>query len=43
MGDQFRLAMRAGWLAYTMRTYEKDAVSTCPALGQAALVVVDDA
>ncbi len=42
LGNQFRPAMRAGWLAYTTKTYIKEAFRTGPALGQDALVVADD-
>ncbi len=43
LGDQFRLAMRTGWLAaYIKKTYSADAVQHGPALGQGELVVGDD-
>ena len=42
LGDQFRPAMRTGWLAYIMKTYSADAVQQNPALGQGELVVGDD-
>ena len=42
LGDQFRPAMRTGWLAYIKKTYSADAVQHCPALGQEELVVADD-
>ncbi len=32
LGDQFRLAMRTGWLAYIKKTYSADAVQHGPAL-----------
>ncbi len=41
-GDQFRPAMRTGWLAYIKKTYSADAVQHGPALGQGELVVGDD-
>ncbi len=36
LGDQFRPAMRMGWLAYIKKTYSSsaDAVQHGPALGQ---------
>ncbi len=42
LGDQFRPAMRTGWLAYIKKTYSADAVQHRPALGQGKLVVADD-
>ncbi len=42
LGDQFRLAMRTGWLAYIKKTYSADAAQHGPALGQGELVVEDD-
>jgi hypothetical protein len=42
LGDQFRPAMRTGWLAYIKKTYSADAVQHGPALGQGELVVGDD-
>ena len=42
LGDQFRPAMRAGWLAYITKTYPKNAVSAGPALGEGELVVADE-
>ncbi len=42
LGDQFRPAMRTGWLAYIKKTYFADAVQHGPALGQRELVVGDD-
>jgi hypothetical protein len=42
LGDQFRLAMRMGWLAYIQKTYSADAVQHGPALGQGLLVVGDN-
>ena len=42
MGDQFRQAMRAGWLAYITRIYPKDAALAGPVLGEGELVVADD-
>ncbi len=40
--DQFRPAMRTGWLAYIAKTYQIQDVSMGPALGQDALIVPDD-
>jgi hypothetical protein len=34
LGDQFRLAMQTGWLAYIKKTYSADTVQHGPALGQ---------
>ncbi len=42
LGDQFRPAMRTGWLAYIKKTYSAVAVQHGPALGQGKLVVGDD-
>ncbi len=42
LGDQFRPAMRTGWLAYIKKTYSADAVQHSPALGQGEWVVRDD-
>ncbi len=42
MGDKFRPAMQAGWLAYITKTYNKKAFSTGPALGRGPLIVADD-
>jgi len=42
MGDQFRPAMRAGWLAYIMKTYLKETITAGSVLGQGELVVPDE-
>ena len=42
IGDQFRPAMRTGWLGYIKKTYFADAVQHGPALGQGESVVEDD-
>ncbi len=42
LGDQFRPAMRTGWLAYIKKTNSANAVQDCPALGLGELVVADD-
>ncbi len=42
LGDQFRPAMRTGWLAYIKKTYSAYAVQHGPAIGQGGLVVRDD-
>ncbi len=44
LGEQFRPAMRTGWLAYIMikKKYSADAVQHGPALGQGESVVEDD-
>ena len=41
LGDQFRPAMRTGWLAYIKKNHSADAVLHGPALGQGELVVGD--
>ena len=42
MGDQFRPAMRSGWLAYIGTAYPDDAATAaCPPVGQGTLVVPD--
>ena len=43
MGDQFRPAMRRGWLAYIQKTYSVDDDDYDTAMGQGELVVPDDA
>ena len=43
LGDQFRPAMRRGWLAYIQKTYAVDADDYDAAMGQGELVVPDDA
>ena len=43
LGDQFRPAMRKGWLDYIQKTYDADAVDYVAAIGQGDLVVPDDA
>ncbi len=42
LGDQFRPAMRTGWLAYIKKTYSVEAVQHGPALGRGESVVGDD-
>lgn len=42
MGDEFRPAMRKGWLAYITKTYAVDPAVRTVAIGQGALVVNDD-
>ncbi len=42
IANQFRPAMRTGWLAYIKKTYSADAVQYGPALGQGELVLGDD-
>ena len=45
LGDQFRLAMRTGWLAYIKKTYSAAyaaSVQHGPVLGQGELVVGDE-
>ncbi len=42
LGDQFRPAMRTGWLNYIRKTYSADAVQHGPALGRGELVVEDN-
>ena len=43
LGDQFRPAMRRGWLAYIKKTYAADVDDYDVAMGQGELVVPDDA
>ena len=42
LGDEFRPAMRKGWLAYIQKTYAADASVHTVAIGQGLLVVPDD-
>uniref|UniRef100_A0A7S0QPZ8 Uncharacterized protein n=1 Tax=Cryptomonas curvata TaxID=233186 RepID=A0A7S0QPZ8_9CRYP len=42
LGDQFRPAMRKGWLDYIQQTYVADADDYDAAMGQGDLVVPDD-
>jgi hypothetical protein len=42
LGDQFRPAMRTGWLAYIKKKYSADAVQHGYALGKEESVVEDD-
>ena len=42
MGDEFRPAMRKGWLAYITKTYAADPAVRTVSIGQGALVVADD-
>jgi hypothetical protein len=42
LGDQFRPAIRAGWLAYIRTAYPDDAAPAAgPPVGQGTLVVLD--
>ena len=42
LGDQFRPAMRAGWLSYISRAYPEDAAgSSRPVVGEGIFVVQD--
>jgi hypothetical protein len=43
LGDQFRPAMRAGWLSYIRRVYKEEdcAANVGIAMGEGALVVAD--
>lgn len=42
LGDQFRPAMRTGWLAYLRRAYAEDhPVGAGPVVGEAVLVLPD--
>jgi hypothetical protein len=42
LGDQFRPAMRAGWLSYICRAYPEDAADDAgPVVGEGILVVQD--
>jgi hypothetical protein len=42
LGDQFRLAMRAGWLAYIKNAYPDGVAIVTQSVGQGTLVVDDD-
>ena len=41
LGDQFRPAMRAGWLAYIKKAYPEGVAKVTHSLGQGTLVVDD--
>ena len=41
LGDQFRPAVRAGWLAYITKTYLHGAVFEGPALGEGGSAMDD--
>ena len=42
LGDQFRPAMRAGWLSYIRRAYPEDSAADAgPVVGEGILVVQD--
>ncbi len=42
LGDQFRPAMRAGWLSYIRQAYPDNATpAACPPVGQGTLVLPD--
>ncbi len=43
LSDQFRPAMRAGWLSYIRNNYLDGAATAGPAVGEGTLVVEDDA
>ncbi len=43
MGDQFRPAMRAGWLSYIRNAYPDGVATAGPAVGQGTLIVEDNA
>ena len=43
LGDEFRPAMRMGWLAYIRKTYAAASSVHTVAFGQGELVVPDDA
>ena len=42
LGDQFRVAMRAGWLAYIKNAYPDGVAIVTQSVGQGTLVVDDD-
>ena len=42
LGDQFRVAMRAGWLAYIKNAYPNGVAIVTQSVGQGTLVVDDD-
>ena len=41
LGDQFRPAMRAGWLAYIKNAYPEGGEALGPSVGQGTLVIDD--
>ena len=43
LGDQFRPAMRAGWLSYIRRVYQEEegAANVCLVVGEDTFVVAD--
>ena len=41
-GDNFKPAMRAGWMAYIRKTYPDGAAAAVDAIGEGALVLEDD-
>ncbi len=42
LGDEFRLAMRRGWLAYIQKTYAAASSVHTVAIGQGELILPDD-
>ena len=42
LGDEFKPAMRAGWLAYIRKTYPDGAAAAVDAIGEGTLVLDDD-
>ena len=42
LGDQFRLAMRAGWLSYIRAAYPDGAAAMPQTVGEGTLVVPDN-
>ncbi len=42
LGDEFKPAMRAGWLAYIRKTYPDGAAAAVDAVGEGTLVLDDD-
>ena len=42
LGDEFKSAMRAGWLAYISKTYPDGAAAAVDAIGEGTLVLDDD-
>ena len=42
LDDEFKPAMRAGWLAYIRKTYPDGAAAAVDAIGEGTLVLDDD-
>ncbi len=42
LGDEFKPAMRAGWLAYISKTYPDGAAAAVDTIGEGTLVIDND-